>query len=165
MERFNLRVLSPPTALQKAEADIYENVAPTFAQHHIGIGTCVCSTYYVHECTQAELHWYLLRKLMVRVLAPASKKPEHTSCEAHKPATQMELQQLWNAIWGIHCTLYTLHNIIKSLPGQLGYTLMLSHLTLSIVNFSSLLTSRFANFIVHVYCVQVLTAELLLSDI
>ena len=38
MERFNLRVLSPSTALQKAEADIYENVAPTFARHHIGIG-------------------------------------------------------------------------------------------------------------------------------
>ena len=56
MERFNLRVLSPPAALQKAEADIYENLAPTFARHHIGIGTCVCSTYYAHECTQAELH-------------------------------------------------------------------------------------------------------------
>ena len=51
----------------------------------LALGHVLCSTHYAHECTQAELHWYLLRKLMVRVLAPASKKPEYTSWEARKP--------------------------------------------------------------------------------
>ena len=64
---------------------------------------------------------------MVRVLAPASKKPEHTSWEANKPTngTAAIVKHY------MRCTLYTLHSIMKYLLDQLGSTLKLSYLTLT----------------------------------